>query len=269
MNERLTFSRAKLAAFLACQRRFQLRYQEALAWPLAPLDDQGETARLRGERFHQLLHRHFLGLPITEEMMAEETIGRWWRTFKEAEPSLPKAHTLPQRLFPELSMTVPIGRHLLTGRFDLLVLGDGAAHLYDWKTDSRPRTASALIEDLQSKIYLALAVEGSSALEQPVEPAALSLTYWYVNDPAASVTIQYSEQMHSENWAWLMAMVQEIDEQLATGKRLPLTDDLGACAHCAYQIYCGRQSDIRSSAVLSLDEWEPEEPAVDLAPPVL
>ncbi|MFZ0548048.1 MAG: PD-(D/E)XK nuclease family protein [Candidatus Promineifilaceae bacterium] len=257
MDERLTFSRAKLAAFTACQRRFQLRYQQQLAWPLAPLDEQGEQARLRGERFHQLLHRHFLNLPITDEMIEGRTVARWWQTFKAQGPTLPQGQQ-----FPELSLTVPIGRHLLTGRFDLLILGQEAAHIFDWKTDARPRTEADLRNDLQTQLYLALAVEGSTALEQPVDPDHLSLTYWYVNDPASAVTIPYSKQAHADNWAELESVVQEIDQQLSTETTLPLTDDLGECARCAYQIYCGRLT-----ATMLLDEWEEEMLAVDLAPP--
>lgn len=258
MAERLTFSRAKLTAFLACQRRFQLRYREQLPWPLAPLDDKGEQARLRGERFHQLLHRHFLDLPITDEMIAGKTAARWWQTFKQQGPSLPAG-----RRFPELSLTVPIGSHLLTGRFDLLVLGDKETHIFDWKTDARPRDQAELTDDLQTRLYLALAVEGSAALEQAVDPDHLSLTYWYVNEPAKSVTIAYNRQWHDSNWTDLRALVEEIDQQLSTTVILPLTDDLTECARCAYQIYCGRLVDS-----ISLDEWEIEEFAADLAPPV-
>ena len=257
MDERVTFSRAKLAAFLACQRRFQLRYREQLPWPLAPLDDRGEQARLRGERFHQLLHRHFLNLPITDEMVDDKTVGRWWQTFKKQGPSLPQG-----RRFPELSLTVPIGRHLLTGRFDLLILGDKTAHIFDWKTDARPRTEAELAEDFQTRLYLALAVEGSAALEQGVDPDHLSLSYWYVNQPDAAVTISYSQQAHNDNWARLSAIVQEIDQQLSTKVILPLTNDLGECARCAYQIYCGRLVD-----TMNLDEWEMEEETAELAPP--
>jgi hypothetical protein len=193
-------------------------------------------------------------------MIEGDTIGRWWQTFKQQGPTLPKGDG---RLFPELSLTVPIGRHLLTGRFDLLVLGDGAAHLYDWKTDSRPRSKADLTDDLQTRLYLALAVEGSPALERPISPDHLSLTYWYANDPAAAVTFQYSEAWHRENWDGLLATVEAIEGQLQTETILPLTDDLSKCVHCAYQIYCGRQSE-----TMSLDEWELEEPALDLAPPV-
>lgn len=257
MNERLTFSRAKLAAFLACRRRFQLRYLEQLPWPLPPLDDKGEQARTRGERFHQLLHRHFLGLPITEDMVEGKTTRRWWQTFKRQGPPLPKGER-----FPEMSLTVPVGRHLLTGRFDLLIQDAQNTHIYDWKTDARPRSEAELKIDLQTRLYLALVVEGSAALAHAVDPEHLSLTYWYVNAPDQAVTIQYSAQAHEMNWAELTAIVEAIDRQLTTLDIMPLTDDLAECARCAYQIYCGRLVN-----TMNLDEWEMEEEAAELAPP--
>lgn len=257
MDERLTFSRAKLAAFQACQRRFQLRYRDQLPWPLPPLDDKGQLARARGEQFHQLLHRHFLGLPITDEMVEGKTAARWWQTFKKQGPSLPKGER-----FPEMSLTVPIGRHLLTGRFDLLIQDSQQTYIFDWKTDAKPRSEADLKIDLQTRLYLALVVEGSAALAQAVDPEKLSLTYWYVNAPDAAVTIRYSAQAHEKNWAELTAIVEQIDSQLTTLDSLPLTDDLTECARCAYQIYCGRLVN-----TMNLDEWEMEEETSDLAPP--
>lgn len=258
MAERLTFSRSKLAAFLACQRRFQLRYLEQLPWPLAPLDEQGEQARLRGEHFHQVLHRHFLGLPITDEMIEGKTAARWWQIFQKQGPALPEG-----KRFPELSLTVPIGRHLLTGRFDLLILGDEQTHIFDWKTDAKPRSKADLMKDLQTRLYLALAVEGRTALGQRIDPDHLFLTYWFVNGPDQAVTIAYNQAWHERNWAELQAIVGEIDKQVTTLDVLPLTDDLLECGRCAYQIYCGRLT-----GTMNLDEWELEAETADLAPPV-
>jgi hypothetical protein len=257
VDERLSFSRAKLAAFLACQRRFQLRYREQLPWPLPPLDDKGEQARARGERFHQLLHRHFLGLPITDEMVEGKTVGRWWQTFKKQGPTLPEGAR-----FPEMSLTVPIGRHLLTGRFDLLIQDSQNTYVFDWKTNAKSRSEADLSVDLQTRLYLALVVEGSAALSQRVDLEHLSLTYWYVNAPDEGVTIRYNAQAHEKNWAELTAIVEEIDHQLTSLDILPLTDDLTECARCAYQIYCGRLVN-----TMNLDEWEMEEETAELAPP--
>jgi hypothetical protein len=64
MNETLTLSQHKLKDLLACRRRFQLRYLEQLPWPIEPMYNQAQETRDLGQRFHQILHRHFLGLPV-------------------------------------------------------------------------------------------------------------------------------------------------------------------------------------------------------------
>jgi hypothetical protein len=235
MSQSLTFSRVKLADYLACRRRFQLRYERQLPWPASPLKTDAAGALARGRQFHQLLQRHFLGLPVDESLEETPELAGWWRLFQSQGPELPAGRRLP-----ELSLTVPIGRHFLTGRFDLLVIGDEGHHIYDWKTESRPRSPAALRDDLQTRVYLALAAEGAPALRDPVSPEAVSLTYWYATDPPAVVTLAYNLVWHEENWAFLRELAAEIEEQLAGGETLPLTDDLAEGRRCAYQAYCGR-----------------------------
>ena len=62
MENLLTLSQFKLVTFLACQRRFQLRYLQHLPWPATPLPKHVEERMQQGQDFHQLLERHFLGL---------------------------------------------------------------------------------------------------------------------------------------------------------------------------------------------------------------
>jgi CRISPR/Cas system-associated exonuclease Cas4 (RecB family) len=249
MQETLTLSRGNIATYLACRRRFQLRYQEQLPWPIPPLDEKAEKARKMGQCFHEILHRHFLDLLITEGVANDPQLQRWWNLFVAEEGQLPTGRRLP-----ELSVSVPIGRHVLTGRFDLLILGEQETHIYDWKTEARPRSELEMRRDLQTRLYLALAVEGGAALYQDIDPDRTTLIYWYVNDPAATVTIQYSRSQHAENWAYLQALVDDIEQQLASQGTLPLTGDLSQCDYCAYQIYCGRQM-----AQFDLQEGEPDE----------
>jgi CRISPR/Cas system-associated exonuclease Cas4 (RecB family) len=202
------------------------------------------------------LQRHFLGLAIDEDIAGDRQLRKWWQVFQEKGPHIPGG-----RVFPELSLTVPIGRHLLTGRFDLLVFWEGRAQIYDWKTDAHPSTRSRLQESLQTRFYLALAAEGGSALEQTVEPEQISLSYWYVNAPDEMVTINYSQDRHIENWAYLEEAVAELDQLLASGKDWPLTDDLAQCRRCAYQVYCDR---IVGS--IDLKEWDLEDQGPSLEP---
>lgn len=245
MAHSLTFSRGRLADFLACQRRFQLRYQRRLAWPVGPLDAASAAALDRGRRFHQLLQQHFLGLPLAQPAADEPDLGRWWRLFQSQGPRLPAGKRLP-----EFNLTAPIGQHFLTGRFDLLLATDDGLYIYDWKTGVRARSVVALRQDLQTRVYLALVAEGAPALWRDIRPESVRLTYWYASDPPATRTLAYDSAWHAENWADLTALVGQIEHQIASGDDLPLTDDLDQCRRCAYQAYCRRQT-----GDMDLAEW--------------
>lgn len=247
----LTLSQHSLQTFLICQRRFQLRYLVGLPWPSIPLDDTQETAAEHGRQFHQLLERHFLGLPTPPETIVDDTVRSWWGIFQRNQPPLP-----PGQRHPERELTVPIGRHLLTGRFDLLVLGrdettgEPAAQLFDWKTGRPPANDEQLRRSWQTRLYLALLAEGGHVLlggeqQERLDPDRLAITYWYVAEPDRPRTIRYSRAEHEQNWAELTALVGQIEERMAEGTSLdhtwPLTDDWSVCRMCSYQAFNGRQ----------------------------
>lgn len=258
MNNRQTLSQYKLANFLACQRRFQLRSLRRLPWPTSPLPERTEQVLQQGQDFHQLLERHFLGLNISQAGVEDGRIQQWWQTFQAHNP----LRTLPAnvRFLPETGLTVPLGNHLLYGRFDLLAIGQDeadrpCAHVFDWKT-GRPIAAAELQTRWQTRLYLALLAEGGSAFwpqTVPLAPEQIRLTYWFVQEPDAPVTIGYSAAEHAANWAELQQIASQLDEAFAADS-WPLTDDWSQCRECAYQIYCGRQG--AGTAVPELDEAE-------------
>ncbi len=258
MPDRLILSRYRLATFAACRRRFQLRYQERLAWPAPPRAVSIQLAQERGQAFHRLLERHFLGLPASPAAAADdERLAGWWRTFLAQGPSLPAGRRLV-----EYTLTVPIGRHFLTGRFDLLVLTEGGAHIFDWKTEAHPRPEAVLRQDLQTLLYLVMVTEGAAALAPggAINPDQVRITYWYTANPSASVTIGYSQQQHVANWRALTDQVAALEAQLTSADPLwPLTDNLAECAICPFQIYCGRQQAGHMPAANAADDQEPEE----------
>lgn len=256
MQQPQTFSRAKLADFSACQRRFQLRYDRRLAWPIGPLQSVTAEALARGREFHQLLHRHFLGLTVAQMLDRQPEIAHWWRVFQSLGPDLP-----PGRRLPEFNLTVPIGRHFLTGRFDLLVVGQQRLHLYDWKTEARPRSEQALRDDMQTRVYLALAAEGAKAIRSPARAEDIKLTYWYADQPSAAVSLAYNQAWHAENWAFLERLVEQIERLLSEESNWPLTDELDECRRCAYQVYCGRQME-----VIDLAAWQSDDAGPQLEP---
>lgn len=250
----LLLSRTKLATFLTCQRRFQLRYVARRPWPELPLPEADEERLGRGQQFHQLLHRHFLGLPVESAAIADRAVRGWWLTFEKYKPALPHGRTLP-----ELTLTVPIGEHLLHGRFDLLVIGKEngrpLAHIFDWKT-GRPQEETDLRHEWQTRLYLALLAEGGQALwgEEEVALEQISITYWYVNEPDKPRTIRYDQAWHSRNWAEIQAIVSQIEAQLAEVTIWSLTEDWAQCRVCTYQALCGRQESGHPATGVSDDD---------------
>lgn len=240
MNPSLTLSRHHIESFLACRRRFQLRYLERLPWPSAPLTVEDELALERGTQFHQIVQRALLGLDPTLE---DGIVSAWWDGFRAFIPHLPQGGR-----YPELALTVPVkgtaGGHFLTGRFDLLIIGQRngkpAAHIFDWKT-SPPRDVDTLRRSWQTRFYLALLAEGGSALfGDRLAPEEISMTYWYAAEPDAPRALRYDSPQHQANWAELTAIVATIDACLKSGE-WPLTDELERCRRCNYQAYNGRQ----------------------------
>lgn len=259
MDERLTLSRYKLQTFLTCRRRFELRYRRRLPWPALPPAAEAAATMAYGAQFHRALERHFLGLPV-DPALADERLRRWWALFRRYQPAVPNG-----RVLPEHTLTIPIGNHLLTGRFDLLVVGDKHvigddqgvgdervvgengpapfAHIFDWKT-GHPPGLDVLRDDWQTRLYLGMVAAGSAALlgrDQAIAPERITLTYWYTAVPEAPLVIRYDAAWHAQNWDDLQTILSELDAALAADV-WPLTDNWDHCRHCVYQIYCGRQA---------------------------
>lgn len=266
-QEILLLSRQRLETFLICRRRFQLRYLRRLPWPDAPLDEGTATAVSRGEQFHQLVQRHFLGLPVSEAAIEDTQLRRWWRLFAGQPPLLP-----PGQRHVERSLTVPVQLNgappaLLSARFDLLVTGKNengpSAHVFDWKT-GRLRSAAELTADWQTRLYLALLAAGGAALwgngrSVQLAPENVTITYWSVQQPDAPHTIRYDAAAHAANWAEITAVIAAIHAE-AERDAWPLTDDWSHCRVCAYQAYCGRQEAGQAGRLVDADA--PPETAV-------
>ena len=121
-------------------------------------------------------------------------------------------------------------------------------------------SAERLRRAWQTRIYLYLTAAGGAALA-PDTPSAfvpdrISLTYWYVEDPAHPRSIAYDEAAHRRNRIELEAIVAEIDRQLVANE-WPLTDEWSECRHCPYRAYCGRQA--AGAAPLDVAAEEDEE----------
>lgn len=235
-EQHILLSRNKLNVFEACQRQFQLRYVNRLSWPTAPIPPKIEAAWQKGSIFHRLLEQHFLDMPTQLPPEADSDVAAWWSTFKQQPPNLPNGER-----FPEFSLTVPVGDHAIFGRFDLLITNPEQAHIFDWKTERKPRPTAELREDWQTRLYLAMLVEGGSALGHTYSPEQVAITYWFARDPKQSVTIKYDSAEHTKTMAELKAHITQLDRRLESPDGIwPLTENLTTCARCGYRSYCDR-----------------------------
>lgn len=241
MRQPLLFDQTAFATFETCPRRFQLRYLMQLPWPSWPLDRRQSQAIERGQLFHRLLERQFLGLPVDDEMIGDDVVREWWERFVRGGPPIPKGTR-----WPEHRLTIPLGNNFLTGRFDLLVLNETGerpfARLFDWKT-SKPRSAAELESEWQTRLYLALLAESGTALTttgQPLTADRVKLTYWYPAEPDRPRVITYDQAKHQQNWAHIQATAAAIEAH-DPGEIWPLTNDWNHCRFCPYQSFCGRQ----------------------------
>ena len=232
----LTFNRSMLSTYLTCQRQFQLRYVDHLPWPASIVDEQIEHSRLMGERYHQLIQRFLMGIEVRPTPDEDPELAAWLNRFRNWSSSLPAGDRLV-----ELNLTVPIASHYLTGRLDLLIIGDDEAYIFDWKSAVRPPIPETLWRDMQTRFYLALVAEGGEALNLDLEPANISLTYWYPNEPPVQVLLEYSQESHRENWTILNDLVAGVDWLMGQESKWPKTANLDSCRRCPYQIICGRQ----------------------------
>src|SRR5258708_36807845 len=94
----------------------------AQAWP-APLAEpvgDAERADLLGQRFHRLVERYYLGVPI-EPAKIDPTLRGWWEAFTaNPVPNLPVGKRLP-----EITVSAPFHGQRMTATFDLLAYEPG------------------------------------------------------------------------------------------------------------------------------------------------
>src|SRR5262249_54988603 len=83
------FSQSSLQDFNDCPRRFELRYLLQQQWPAPAAEPLSELERAEnlGRRFHLLMERHWLELPIDRDTL-DPDLRRWWDAFIQNPPPI-------------------------------------------------------------------------------------------------------------------------------------------------------------------------------------
>ena len=235
-----SFSQNNLQDFLDCPRRFELRYLLHRAWPAIQSEPVIEHERQiqRGERFHQLIHQHQLGLPAEQvgAQAKDDLLSLWWVDYLDYVGHLP-----PSDRFPEYTLRAPFGRFQIVAKFDLIAFQpDGRAIIVDWKTGFRKPSRSIIRQRVQTRLYPLLLVEAAHHLNhgRQLHPDQIEMIYWFTADPLHPEHFIYSTERYEKDKRFIHGLIEHA-ERYAT-HLFPLTSDERFCQFCTYRSLCQR-----------------------------
>ncbi len=232
------FSQSSLQDYFDCPRRFELRHISRLNWPAEEAEPalENERRQQEGMLFHRLAQQYLLGMPSERlsRLAASPDLSRWWENFQAGFHD-PKGLG---KLYPEITLSAPIGNHRLLAKFDLVTIRDDQVSIYDWKTyHKRPRNEWMAVR-LQTRVYrYLLSVAGASLNNgRSIPPQNIEMIYWYTDYPNEAAVFRYDQAQFSRDASGLEKLVTEIEGL----SEFILTDDQGKCRYCPYRSYCKR-----------------------------
>lgn len=248
------FSQSSLQDFIDCRRRFQLRYMLEVAWPALQSEPAMENERSlqQGARFHHLVYQHLSGIPHQKlsHSLHDEDIRRWWENYLGYTEHISNEQN---RLYPEITMTAPMGNYRLLAKYDLVVVkSSGKCSIIDWKTSRRRPRRTWLAERLQTRVYpYLLVLAGAGLISAPnLAPEQVEMIYWFAEFPDQTERFVYDQAQYQADHEFLQDLLTELERRIQTGD-FPLTQDERRCAYCVYRSLCER-----GTRAGTLEAWE-------------
>jgi len=242
------FSQRSLQDYVDCQRRFQLRYLEQLAWPAIETEPLSEhEGRMQaGAAFHQLVQRYLVGIPaerlsamLESGSSTSSDLWRWWENFLKFSKIVPIEEQLV-----EATLSAPFHGYRLLAKYDLISWdwqpGSLTVKIYDWKTSLVIPPREWLEGRLQTRVYPFLLVQAGNNIigTEQVKPEQIEMVYWFAEHPREVQKITYSADQFRADQEYLHGLVNEIES--LTEADFHLTADESKCKYCTYRSLCDR-----------------------------
>jgi hypothetical protein len=240
------FSQGSLQDFVDCQRRFQLRYLDRIAWPAVEAEPALENERhlQQGAAFHLMVQQHLVGVPeerLTAMSLADPDLAGWWRNYLHHVPAAVEGLRVPEAVLS--APLAALGQRRLVAVYDLVVITpEGRAVIFDWKTSRQRPPRSWLAQRLQTRVYpylLALAGQDLTGGE-PLAPERIQMVYWFAGFPDRPERFAYSAEQQQEDGALLQRLVEQIATLSLGTDIFPLTPFEERCQFCVYRSLCNR-----------------------------
>jgi hypothetical protein len=240
------FSQGSLQDFVDCQRRFQLRYLDRIAWPAVEAEPAMENERhlRQGAAFHLMVQQHLVGVPVerlTAMSLADPDLARWWQSYLDYAPAALEGVRVPEAVLSAPLATT--GQRRLVAVYDLVVITpEGRAMVFDWKTSRQRPPRSWLAQRLQTRVYPYLLAQAGQDLNggEPLAPEQIEMVYWFAGFPDRPERFAYSAEQQQEDGAFLRRLVEQVASLSRGTGTLPLTPLAERCRFCVYRSLCNR-----------------------------
>jgi CRISPR/Cas system-associated exonuclease Cas4 (RecB family) len=230
-------SQSSLQDYVDCSLRFKLRYLDRLSYPAVESEPalENEKHQQEGEYFHRLVQQHLVGISTEQITKLANTpnLERWWSNWQDF-----RGVQVFGSLYPEITLSAPLGKYRLLAKYDLISVKDGRATIYDWKTyRKRPRN-EWLSARMQTRVYRAMLIQAGAHLNngQLFEPEEVEMIYWFADFPTDPARFEYTSAQYKRDWDMLLKLADEVE----SASSFPQTDDRQKCAFCTYRSYCER-----------------------------
>ena len=261
------FSQSSLQDYVDCQRRFQLRYLDRLAWPAVEAEPFLDYEHLidQGLGFHKIVRQHLIGVPdqdIEHSLGGDELMQQWWDNYLGSVKSgiLQMIFTPGYERYEEITLSTPLAEYRLVAKYDLLILApDGKMLILDWKTSQKHPRRNWLEDRLQTHVYPFVLCRSATSLRgrDSVDPDRVELIYWFPNHPEQPERFPYNQNAYLEDSRYLADLIALISQN--SEKIFPLTPDVKRCLFCTYRSLCNRG--VKPGELPHLEDWQEAEPS--------
>lgn len=234
-----------------CPPIFQKIYLQQLKNPINVIQEEKIEW---GKQFHLLMQQHNLGLSIDEIDIDNEELKTSVKGLINATADIWNSSDVMAKEA-EFQINYTLKNFLFTSVYDLLILYENKAVIFDWKTYLQPENEQQLINNWQTKLYLYILAE-----KLDYKPHQISFTYWFVKLPnkPQKYTIKYSKTKHEETKKELNVLLEKLEylttEYVENKINFPHHQNCEKCPYIEHFTKILIEEKINQNISLSLDD---------------
>jgi CRISPR/Cas system-associated exonuclease Cas4 (RecB family) len=237
---KINYSQSNLQTYIACPRKFELKYILKRVWPAIQSEPilQLEDLMRQGNQFHLMVQQYFSSVDpdLISQQIKNNSLKNWWNSFLAFSNQI-SDYTNQS----EINISANLDGKRIIGVFDLLSYSNnGKFIIIDWKTNQHKPPKKFLEQQIQTRLYpLLLTLSGQQwNKNERISPSQIEMIYWFSNDPESPESFLYSEQQHEQDKEYFTQLINQI-ETTKIGE-FPLTTNEKLCNFCQYRSLCNR-----------------------------